>query len=288
VPIEESYNFALNLPKETDPLVLADLLGYFYSPHDYMTGASKLPYERLIRHMVGPLKLKMGWNEKADETEADKRLRISVLNILGTYGQDKETIKEARDLFEKYRKDHQSVGVNITDVVFDIVAYNGGIKEYEEMLALYRAAQNPEDKNRALFILSHFRNDQLAKRTLAFAMSKEVRLQDGLSVISGVAAQKETRAVGWPYIKEHWAAIVARFPENRLKSLTHAGATVETRAQEADVRNWFAAHPIPKAQSGIARMNEGMNLRLLRKERYGARIKSWTLAQAAKIPADAK
>ncbi len=288
VPIEESYNFALNLPHESDPLVLKDLLGYFYSPHDYMTGTSKLPYEKLIRYMAGPVKQRVGWTEKAGETEADKQLRISVLNLLGTYGQDKVTIKEAFDLFGQYLKDHKSVGANIIDVVFGIVSYNGSPKEYDQMLALYRSAQNPEDKNRALYHLPGFRKNELAKRTLLFAMSKEVRLQDGLNLLNSVAVQKETRAIGWTFIEQHWSEIVHRFPENSLRSLSHAGATVETRAQEAEVRSWFASHTLPKAESAIARMKEGMNLRMLRRERYGTRVRNWILAQAAKLPHDAQ
>src|ERR1019366_3708345 len=105
-------------------------------------------------------------------SEADKRLRTSVLNLLGTYGQDKETIREAADLLERYRKDHNSVDPNIIDSVLAIVTYNGGIKEYNELLALYKTAQNPEDKSRALSSLAGFRNNKLAQKTLTFAMSK--------------------------------------------------------------------------------------------------------------------
>jgi puromycin-sensitive aminopeptidase len=284
VPIEEAYNFALNLPNETDPLVLSDLVGYYFGPHIYMTDATKQPYEKLIQYKAGPLKAKLGWTEKPDESEAEKSLRTSVLTLMGTYGQDKQTIKEASDLFESYIKDHKSVGPNITSIVFGIVSYNGGIKEYNEIMALYKSAQNPEDRNRALYSLAGFHNKQLAQKTLAFAMSKDVRLQDGLSLLCDVAAQRETRAVGWPFVKEHWSEITHKFPEGHLRSLTHAGSNVETRAQEAEVRAWFASHPIPDAKTAIARMEERMDLQMLRRERFGERIKRWTLAQAAKLP----
>jgi puromycin-sensitive aminopeptidase len=284
VPIEESYNFALNLPTESDPLVLADLISYLSGPHIYMTGETRQPYEKLIRYMAGPLKAKLGWTQKSGESEAETHLRNAVLDLLGTYGQDKETIDEASELLDHYRKDHSSVGANIIDSVLTIVTYNGGIKEYNELLSLYKTAQNPEDRNRALFSLAGFRNKQLAQKTLAFAMSKDVRTQDGLDLLVSVAAKRETRSVGWPFIEGHWGQIIAKYPEDRLRSLPHAASNVDTRAQEAEVRSWFARHPIAHAKAAIARMEEGMNLQLVRHERYGERIKKWTLTQAAKLP----
>jgi hypothetical protein len=244
----------------------------------------KQPYEKLIRYMAGPLKARLGWTEKSGESEADKRLRASVLSLLGTYGQDKETIKEASDLLESYRKDHRSVGPNIIDSILAVVTYNGGIKEYNEIIGLYKTAQNPEDKSRALTNLAGFRNKQLAQKTLVFAMSKDVRIQDGLDLLISVAAKRETRAVGWPFIEAHWAAIMHKYPEDHLRSLPHAASNVDTRAQETEVRSWFALHPIPHARAAIARMEEGMNLQLIRHERQGERIRKWTLAQAAKLP----
>ena len=115
-------------------------------------------------------------------------------------------------------------------------------------------------------------------------MSKDVRIQDGLDLLTSVAAKRETRAVGWPFIEAHWSEIMHKYPEDRLRSLPHAASNVDTRAQEAEVRSWFARHPIPHAKAAIARMEEGMNLQLIRHERYGERIKKWTLLQASKLP----
>ena len=119
-------------------------------------------------------------------------------------------------------------------------------------------------------------------------MSKDVRIEDGLSLLCSVSSTRETRSIGWPFIKAHWAEITHKFPENHLSYLTGAASNVDTRAQEAEVRAWFAGHPIPDSKAAIARMEEGMNLHLLHRERYGERIKKWTLTQAAKLPPSAK
>jgi len=283
VPIEDIYNFALHLPQENDPLVLAEFVRYYSTAHTYMTGSAKQPYEKLVRERIGPLKRQLGWSEQPGEKEDQKQLRSAALTLLGTYGQDAETIKEASEKLTEYETDHKSVSPNIMETLLNIVTFNGGTKQYDEIIALYKKAQNPEDRDRALSSLSGFRDKQLTRRTIAFAMSKDVRLLDGLDLLIAVAAKRESRAVGWPYIEAHWAEIMRKYPQDSLRSLPHAASNVHSRKEESEVRTWFATHPMENCQSAVARMEEGMSLQLLRQERLGERIKKWMLAQAAEV-----
>ncbi|HEY9677698.1 MAG TPA: M1 family metallopeptidase [Drouetiella sp.] len=283
VAVEDSYNFGLNLPGETDPIVEQDLLGYFYGPHIFVSEANQPKYEKLIKHYAGPLKAKYGWDEQPNESETEKSLRTSALRLLGMYGQDPATIKEANALVEKYSKDRKSVSGNVIGTALSITAWNGNVKQYDLIQQLYKTATNPEDKMRALHTLSAFRDPELARRTMDYAMTDDVKIGDGLGLLVGVARKRETRAIGWPYIESHWDQITHRFPADHLRALASAASAVDTRAQETEVKNWFASHPLPKSETAIARMEEGMDQNLTYRERYGKRIEDWTVAESAKI-----
>ncbi len=288
VAIEDLYKFVYKINGESDPLVLAELVGFVAGPYSSVrdNAALKKTYERWARHILLPLKEKMGgWNQKEGESQQEKSLRLEILSMLGCSAQDQKTIEEARAFFASYIKERSSVNPDQIGTVIGIVAYNGGQKEYEELLKLYRTAKNPNDSEMALWALPEFHQKELAEKTVAFAMGKEVKLQDGLGLICGTAYNYYTRDFGWDFIKKHWPELLKHFPETRLRSLGGLCGAFDTAEKEAEFRAWYEAHPIPFAKSQIARSLESMHTRVLFKQRYKDRICKWLVAEAAKVPA---
>lgn len=279
VAVEESCDFLLHIRTESDPLVLIHLVRQLSSIHALISESSKHSYEKFVQALVRPLKIKLGWKTIPGESEGQTRLRAAIISLLGTYGQDRETIQEASEYFAQYIKDRKTIAPDIVDSVLTIVSYNGGPEAYEKMLALYRTSHIPKDRELALFNLAGFRDKALADKTLNYAIHDEVRLQDGLELINAVASMKETRPVAWTFIKSHWTLLVNRFPEDHLHNLAVALGHVETRQQEKEVKTWLNRHFIPHARTAIAHMEEEMNLHLLHKEKLGERIGDWLKSQ---------
>jgi aminopeptidase N len=285
VPIEDLYNFVYKIKDETDPLILSDLVGFVDSPFDHVRENPPVlkAYERWAGHVLVPLKNKLdGWNQKPDDSQQTKMLRMSILGTLGTFAQDKPTIKEAFALFDKYVKDRSSINADLRGSVLSIVAFNGGKKEYDQLLQLYRSAKIPADAELALGYLDSFHQPELARRTIAMAMSKEVKLQEGLGMICGVTYNHYTRDLGWSYIKQHWNEIVHHFPENHLAALCGVANAFDTPEKEKEFKEWYAHHPIPFGKSRTARSLESMHIHVIYRQRYQKRIQNWVTAQAAR------
>ena len=287
LPVESYYNFVNEIKNESDPLILNQLTGFVGAPWQFIQddAQKRVVYGKWVRHVLLPLKDKLdGWNQKESDSQQTKELRSSCLDLLGTMGQDKRTIDEAFARFNKYASDRNSINPDLVSTVMRIVAFNGGTKEYEQVLKLWKTAKNPHDEETALSVLSDFHQADLAKRTLALGMSKGIKGEEGLGLIAGVALNRYTRDIGWPYVKQHWNEIMKKFPEETLSMLVGAGGNCDTPEKEKECKDWYSTHPIPYAKSSTARMLERLHIRVLYRQRYGARVTKWMLAEAAKIP----
>lgn len=280
VPVESMMELTKKIKDETDPMILSDLVAFVRTPYPYMQDASKPLYQKWIRHILKPLKAKYnGWNQKQGDSQHVKSLRSEILLNLGTIGQDKQTIDESFFMFNRYLNDRTAINPDLVSTVFNIICYNGGSKEYDQILQLYKHSTIPADKRRALHSLDTFHQLDLAKRTLAMAMSGEVQLQQGLSMITGISSNRYTRDYGWDWVKKHWAEMFKHFPENHLSSLVWA-TSFDTPEREKEVVAWYNTHPIPFSRSDTARMLESLHNRVIYKQRYGTRIKNWVISQS--------
>lgn len=281
LPVENLYDFVNLLEFEDDPMVMNDLAGIVFKPHEFMLQKGQSEYAAFVQKIFLPLKAKVnGWQAKDSDSQQMRSLRSSVLEGLGTFGQDKKTVSEAFALFEKYKKDRSRVNPDLVNSMLSIVSFNGAAKEYDELVKLWKSAKNPADEDRALFTLSYFRQKELAAKTIAIAMSDQVKLQDGLSLLCSLASNPYTRDLGWSYVKQNWAKIVQRFPKQSLPSLAGIAAGFDTAAREAEMRAWFAGHPLPFAKTRTARALESMHAKVLFRQRYADRVYNWVIARS--------
>jgi puromycin-sensitive aminopeptidase len=285
VPVEDFYNFVYLINSERDSLIKADLVFLLSGPDPFVSDRLRPDYQRWVCRLLLPLKTKLsGWHQKGGEPQAEKELRVAVLNVLGTSAQDRRTVEEALAMFRNYLKDRNAVDPDQLPLILQIVTANGGRAEYEELLKLYRSSNNPVEKERALHALPQFRDGALASKTLALGLSSEVKAKEGIAIINEVAFNRYTREIGWAFIKEHWQEILRRFPPESLRGLAEVGGTFDTPEKEADVRAWYATHPVPYGKARTARMLESLHAKVLYRQRYAARICQWVAAQALKLP----
>lgn len=281
VQVEDYYNFTRRLHKESDPIIQADLAFLSAGPDAYVTARDRPKYEQWVCRLLLPLKAKMsGWKQQSGEPQPVRELRIAVLNLLGTCGQDRATIAEAFSMFKSYLKDKSSINSDMVSLLLQIVAFNGGVNEYDQFMSLYRSSKSPMEKELVLQHLSRFRQPALAGKTLDFAMGKEVKVKQGIALVYEVTLNRYTREIGWSFVRRHWDEILRKFPPESLRGLADVAATFDTSEKENEVRSWYTDHPVPYGHARVARMLESLHAKVLFRRRYASRICSWVSAEA--------
>jgi aminopeptidase 2 len=126
--------------------------------------------------------------------------------------------------------------------VYSVVLQYGGEKEYDVLVKEYETAKNADERNTALRSIGRAKDAKLIQRTLAYALSKNVKDQDIYLPLAGLRAHKEGIVAFWSWMKENWETLYKKLPP----SLTMMGSVVSMGTsgfthddQRQDVESFF-------------------------------------------------
>jgi puromycin-sensitive aminopeptidase len=278
MPPAEYLSLTGSYRQEEDPFVVKALIGELDQLSSFIDASARPGFERLVRNRLGAIAQRLGWAGKPNEPDLVQILRGDVLEALGTIGQDQQTIAAARKLFEQYLTKHDSVDPDLLDAVTDIVAYNGGEKEYQKIKRLWKEAKTPEEEERNLLYLASFRKPELIARTLQMCISDEVRTQDQPRLLGHLLREDASKVAAWQFVKTNWGKITKRYPLNMVPRVVSATSSLTTAEQERDLRDFFKAHPVPAGEHAVSRMLERVRIAVAFRAHGVPAINNW-LAQ---------
>ncbi|PWA30734.1 hypothetical protein CCH79_00009263 [Gambusia affinis] len=215
-----------------------------------------------IRDLFAPIGTKLGWDSKPGEGHLDALLRGLVLGKLGKAGH-KPTLEEARRRFKEHVEAKQVLPADLRSPVYLTVLKHGDAATLDTMLKLHKQADMQEEKNRIERVLGAISAPDLIQKVLSFALSEEVRPQDTVSVIGGVAgSSKQGRKAAWKFVRDNWEELYNRYQGgfliSRLIKLTVDGFAIDKMATE--VKSFFESHPAPAAERTVQQCCENILL----------------------------
>ncbi|KAG0197094.1 Aminopeptidase 2 mitochondrial [Mortierella sp. GBA30] len=155
-----------------------------------------------------------------------------------------------------------------------------GAEEYDAIVNYYRETFIPAEKVVALSVLGYGNSTELVRRTLAFAMSPEVRTQDILSAIATLRSSVVGRAELWNFMRHHWDVLYERhFGDigflDYLVSLSIESFSTLERYQE--VQAFFANKDTSAYDRILATCLEGIRMNILWLERDCKDVEQWLI-----------
>lgn len=205
---------------------------------------------------------RLGWDAREGEKHTDKILRSYLIVGLGRLG-DGEVLKTAREKFENYLKNPDSLHPDIRAAVFSAIAWNGGIDTYKKFITLYRKSKSPEEKKRFLGSITSFQNPAIVKKALNFSLSKEVRSQDVPLPVARAAGNPAGRNLIWPWIQNNWSKIRNRYAGGSLKLwervIESLGSLADIKV-EKEMREFFRNKPIDEIKMSLEQTKERIRI----------------------------
>ncbi|MDO8620758.1 MAG: M1 family metallopeptidase [Candidatus Levybacteria bacterium] len=174
-------------------------------------------YRSFCRKVFKPIAEKLGWNKKEGESHFQTLLRSMALYGLGTNGEE-SIIQKAKEFFEKSVLGRTKLDSDLRSVVYNLVAENGGEKEYLELKNLYAGTPFQEEKDRIFRALCSFRNENLLEKSLEMAFSEKMRATDRVKAVSFVWANPLGQDLAWEHVKKNWKSIQKTFAGGHLYS----------------------------------------------------------------------
>ncbi|MBI4233622.1 MAG: M1 family metallopeptidase [Chloroflexi bacterium] len=220
-----------------------------------------LQFVTFARDLYRQIVPRVGWDPRPGEGLLDALLRSTVLGQSGHFG-NTQVVQEALRRFDRFLEDPSSLIPDLRAVVFSLVAQQGGRRLYDTLWDRERRASSHEEKMRFLGALTRFPDPGLLQETLERSLSIDVRSQDAVFVVTGVAANRLGRGLAWEFVKANWGEFDRRYGAGgfaimRLISLT-GGFTTRDRARE--VEEFFWDHPVPAAHRTVQQSLERIRL----------------------------
>jgi puromycin-sensitive aminopeptidase len=255
VPAAEYLGLVRGLTEETDLHVWQSVvagMGWF---DRFVEGEPREGLRRYVRDLVRPAFDRLGWEPGTDEPDLVRSLRGTLVVALAILGGEAEVTARARELEEAARAG-RPVDASLASAAVAVVAATGSRDDYERFLARSKDASTPQEQLRYLYALADFRDPALMDRTLALALSDEVRSQNAPFLLARAIANRDAGDRAWRFVKEHWQEANRRLPPNTIIYLADGVRLLTTPRQEADVQSFFAEHDIPQAKKMLRQVLE--------------------------------
>lgn len=162
------------------------------------------------RARVHPVFARLGWDPRPSDSNDDMALRVRLLSALGNLG-DPEILAEARQRFAALVKDPASVAADLRGPVCAIVGLHASPAEWETLHTLALRSESIEERLRYQDAMQSARDPELARRTLALALTEDRTFAEWFPMVPSVAMQHPDLA--WNFARQNLEALLAHIPE---------------------------------------------------------------------------
>jgi puromycin-sensitive aminopeptidase len=271
-PLVEFVKMARLFRDETDINVWRALIGAFSYLDMIATDAQRPAVAAAVRDIAGPAAVRLGWSPLQGEDELQGQLRASLLNALGTIGEDPAVQSRARELYDIWQQDPAKANRDLQPAFVSILAHSGDAKRYQEFKKHFKSARTPQEEQRYLFSLANFRDLSLLRQTMEMTLNGEVRTQNSPYLLHSLLANNVSRIEAWEYIKRNWETIVGKFPDSALPRMCEAINGLLDRQKE--VEDFFHQHKVRLGGKLIDQHLERLSVAVAFRQREGAKLEA--------------
>ena len=259
-PIGDYLAFTEGVQSDRNRTILEDVLGrldyiglYLVNDNDRDT------YRAWLRQYLDPIVKDVGWEPKPGESDEQKSLRSQLLNALGFDARDPGALAQARKIADKTLDDPASGDWELARGAFRLAALNGDEAFYDRLMSALKNPKSPEEYYVYFLALAQFGNQKLLQRTLDYAISPDVRSQDGLFLITNVMANPVGETLAWDFIQSHWDVVEKTggpFAGTEVMNATSKFCDAKMRDR---VTSFFVAHKVEAAARSYKQSIESIN-----------------------------
>ena len=234
-----------------------------------------------IRRKFGPALEQSGVPTRDDDEQKQSRW-AALAELVGIPGEDRQFQVKSRELASRLMREPASLPSTIAPAVLHVAAYGGDGVLYDQYLNRLKAlGSQPEDYYVYFNALPYFRDPALVNRTLAFAISPEVRTQDTDILIAGVLSHPWGRDAAWSFVTREWSTLTERLGVFMgLPSIVGATGNFCSAAAATKVKQFFAAHPVPSAERTVRQAIERIENCAAMKARQSPALTAWLRTQS--------
>jgi aminopeptidase N/puromycin-sensitive aminopeptidase len=272
--VGEFLDLVLAVKQDPNPTVMESALGRLETIETQIaTDADRERLDAVVRREFGDVYGGLGGASRHEGWEhAD--LRELVFEALGR-AKDPEVLAEAASLTSQLFSGQKVQDSMLADAAVALATPDGDTAMYDKLMRVIGNAQDPDFKEAALHVLTRFQDRALVERTLEYALSGEVRTQDSWELLALLLERRETQDQAWTYITGHWAEVERKATANAETRIAQAAGAFCTVEKRAEVKAFFAAHPVGASERTLAGTLESIDGCIALRGRQEPELRRW-------------
>ena len=251
---------------ETEHAIWSVIMGGLRAlEHHALEEETRPAFESFVRALVGPALDRLAWEGPGDESDLTRKLRGDLIAGLGILGNDPATVEKARQIAGDVLEGSQ-FDPEVCTAALSVFSHHGGADEYEALWAAYHRTNAPTEKVRYLRSVAGVEVEELALSTMEKIVNGEIRTQDGFWVFARLLSGDAGPAV-WQNARTRWDDVLAVMPGMTKRRVVEGLPSLSQPELAADVKSFFAEHPIPEAARFLTQNLELLDTNVLLRER---------------------
>jgi len=266
VPASAFLDLVGKFGDETEHAVWSVIIGGLRSlEHHALDEQTRPAFEKFVRDLVGPVLDRLGWEGSGEESDLTRKLRGDLIATLGILGNQPSTVEKARGLATEVLEGAQ-FDPEVCTAALAVYSHHGGAKEYEALWAAYHRTNAPAEKVRYLRSVAGVEVEELALSTMEKIVSGDIRTQDGFWVFARLLSGEAGPTV-WQDARTRWDEVLGVMPGMTRRRVVEGLPALSQPEVAADVKSFFAEHPIPEAARFLTQNLELLDTNVLLRER---------------------
>jgi alanyl aminopeptidase len=202
---EQELRFVSEFSHSSDPGLVRQAAESVRGLSDFIPADLSHNYARLIRSLYGVRAHELGWKPRAGESQAVGLLRIEIVPLTATYGEDTELSSHATLLAHDWLKDHQSLDPDMVAPVLSAAAWNGDRAFFDALVDEIRKDKIQRERAWMITALAFFRDPAITRSRLQLMLGSGIDLRELQSTLVG--APPHARELVWEFVQQNFDVI---------------------------------------------------------------------------------
>lgn len=263
------------VPADANPAVLAKVPAYLAEAHDLLDGGSagQARVATYAAARLTPVLTRIGFDARPGEGAQVPLLRSALVTHLGKMG-ERSVTAEAKRRFAALAGDPAALDGPLKTVWLGIIAANADQATWDRLRAMAGSAASDLEKSQLFALLGAAKDQRLANRALALALTDEPGKTTSAAIIARVGVAHPALAVDWALAhRSDYEALVD--VSARSVAIARLGQGAADPAVAAKLDGYASAHLTPESRKVVDRAIAAIKARAETRARLKPAVLDW-------------
>ncbi len=210
---EQQLKFVAEVSHSSDAGLVRQAAVTVESVSDFVPPDMNHNYAQLIRSLYGVRAHQLGWKPQLDESQEVRQLRIEIVPLVATYGEDPELSTQAAELAHDWLKNHQSLDPDVVESVLSAAAWNGDRAFFDLLVDEIKKDKIQRERSWMIDALDSFRDPAITRARLELILGGGIDPRELRFTMFN--APQYAREIVWDYIQHNFDALNSALPGAR-------------------------------------------------------------------------